>query len=147
MRTASQSKPLRITSWALQGVLAGVFIFMGAIPKLLGQFPSPQLFETLGAEPMGRYAVGVWELVAAVLIVIPKTVSIGAVLVALAMVGAFASHLGPLGMMPEFVDPANPDGDPVSLPGFVSLIFLALGLVVVFLRRDELPIIGKKNAA
>ena len=67
--------------------------------------------------------------------------------VAMAMVGAFAAHLGPLGFMTEFVDPANPEADPVTLPGFVSLVFLALAGVVIFLRRDELPGVGKTRSS
>lgn len=146
MPTASTSKGLRITSWVLQVVIAAALLFIGAIPKLTGQFPSPQLFEKIGewAEPGFRYFVGVWELAAAILIVIPKTVQWGALLVALAMVGAFGAHVAtPLGFMPEFTSPQDPE-ETVALPGFFSLIFLALGLAVLFLRRDMLPIGGKK---
>ncbi len=146
MKTASQSKQLKIIALVLQVALAVVFIMMGAIPKLMGQFPSPQMFEKLGAEPMGRYFVGGWELISAILILIPKTAVIGASLIALAMVGAFASHVGKLGMMAEFIS-VDPEVDPVTVPGFLSLALLAVAVVVVFLRRDELPIVGKKKAA
>jgi uncharacterized membrane protein YphA (DoxX/SURF4 family) len=133
--------------WVLQVLLALMFIMSGA-QKLAGMFPSPQIFEQIGswAEPSFRYFVGVWELLAGVLIVIPKFRMYGALLLALAMAGAFGSHIAtPLGFMPEFVDPSNTDGDATTVPGFMSLIFLALSLVVIYLRRDELPF-GKNKA-
>lgn len=134
----------KIVSWVLQVALAGVFIAMGAVPKLLGQFPSPQLFETLGAEPAGRYFVGTWELVAAVLILIPKTAVYGALLIVLAMAGAFASHLGPLGVSPEFTNPKT-GGTEAPPMFFMAIGLLMLGAVVVFLRRDQLPVVGKSG--
>jgi uncharacterized membrane protein YphA (DoxX/SURF4 family) len=149
--TASTNKPATITSWVLQVVGAGGMLVMGAVPKLLGQFPSPALFERIAentgiaaAEPFGRYAVGVTELTAAVLLLVPRLHVWGGVVLSVAMLGAFATHLGPLGMFPEFTEPET--GETITLPFFFSLVFLAVGLGVVVLRRDELPGVGPKRA-
>lgn len=143
--TASTSTPARIVSWALQGIGAGAMIMMGAIPKFTGQMPSPLVFEELGVEPWGRYLVGMIELAAAVLLLVPRAYVFGGLLLMFAMGGAFAAHVGPLGLFPEFTDPQT--GEVVPLPFFISLILLAMGAGVTLLRRDELPFGPWKKSA
>ncbi len=138
MRTASESKPLRITSWVLQLVLAAAFLGMGALPKLTGDPMAVELFELVGA-PWARIVVGVIELVAAILLVIPRTAAYGGIAAILAMFGAIASHLGPLGIMPELTDPGTGEKGPVPM-FFMAIAFLVLAAVVVYLRRDQLPL-------
>ena len=144
--TASSNTAARITAWALQGVGAGAMVFMGALPKFTGAFPSPQLFEQLGAGDLGRYGVGVMELAAAVLLLVPRQHAVGGLLLALTMLGALAAHLGPLGIAPEFTDPET--GEVLAPPLFFMAIgLLVFGLGVVVLRRDELPVLSEKFAA
>lgn len=143
--TASTSSATNIVSWALQGIGAGAMIFMGALPKFTGAFPSPQLFDELGAGDIGRYGVGALELAAAVLLVVPRAHAVGGALLVMAMVGALGAHLGPLGIAPEFTDPTT--GEVLAPPLFAMAIGLfAVGLGVVALRRDELPVVGGKFA-
>lgn len=66
--------------------------------KFTASAESVYIFETLGMEPYGRIASGVAELVAAVLLLIPKTKRYGAVMAAGIMVAAIASHLLILGI-------------------------------------------------
>jgi putative oxidoreductase len=141
--TASTNKGALAGAWVLQLIGAGAMIAMGAVPKFLGQFPSPDLFARIAensgvgfAEPWGRYVVGATELAAAILLLVPKLHVYGGALLVLAMLGAFGTHVGPLGMFPEFT---SADGETVSLPFYMSLIFLVVGAGVVVLRRDELP--------
>ncbi len=146
MKTASQSKPLNIVAWVLQIALAGVFIMMGALPKLTGDYMAVQIFEEVGKGQGLRYVVGGIELVAAVLLLIPKTRAIGGLAAAGAMVGAIGAHLfTPLGIMPELAAEEGATPEPMPLI-FMAGAFLVLSLVVVFFRRDELPIIGSKSA-
>ncbi|MEZ5330609.1 MAG: YHS domain-containing (seleno)protein [Thermoanaerobaculia bacterium] len=56
------------------------------------------IFSRLGAEPWGRLGSGVVELVASILILLPATVTIGALLAVGVMAGAVASHLTVLGI-------------------------------------------------
>ena len=92
MKTASQSKPLAITAWAMQIILAAVFVLMGAFPKLSGDVYSVALFEKLGFEP-GRFIVGGAEAIAAVLLLVPGAHAVGGALVVGLMLGAIGSHL------------------------------------------------------
>lgn len=141
MKTASQSKPLAITAWAMQIILAVVFVLMGAFPKLSGDVYSVALFEKLGFEP-GRFIVGGAEAIAAVLLLVPGAHAVGGALVVGLMLGAIGSHLGPLGIDTELMINGEPETLPQLFP--MSIVFLVLALALVALRRDELPLIGAK---
>ncbi len=66
--------------------------------KFTGAEESVYIFTTLGAEPYGRIGSGVIELVAAILILIPRTTVFGALIAAGTMLGAILSHLFILGI-------------------------------------------------
>lgn len=59
---------------------------------------SVYIFTKLGLEPYGRIGIGVFELITAVLILIPKTKYVGAALSIGVISGAIFAHLGPLGI-------------------------------------------------
>ena len=59
---------------------------------------SVYIFTTLGIEPFGRISSGVVELIASILILIPRTTLLGAVLACGTMIGAILSHLFILGI-------------------------------------------------
>jgi putative oxidoreductase len=59
---------------------------------------SVYIFTQLGVEPYGRYFSGVIELIAALLILYPKTTGLGAFLSAATMAGAITGHIGVLGI-------------------------------------------------
>ena len=118
-----------IAFWGMRAVVAVVFIGMGALPKLQADPISVELFERVGLGPAEAmmYATGLMELIAGVMIVVPmKAVSLsGALLAVGVMGGAIFSHLfTPLGVMPEFTDPAT--GEAFTMPGFPIAIVLAL---------------------
>jgi putative oxidoreductase len=84
-------------SWALQAVVA-VILLQTLFFKFTGAEESVYIFTKVGAEPWGRYASGIVELVAAVLLLVPGWAAPGA-LVALAVIsGAVVSHLTVLGI-------------------------------------------------
>lgn len=56
------------------------------------------IFSTLGAEPWGRWGSGVFELIAAVLILLPMTKVWGSLLTMGVMAGAILSHVFILGI-------------------------------------------------
>ena len=56
------------------------------------------IFSTLGIEPYGRIGSGIVELIASILILIPRTVLLGAILGLGTMAGAIISHLTKLGI-------------------------------------------------
>ena len=66
--------------------------------KFTGAPESVYIFQTLGIEPWGRLASGAAELVAAVLLLLPRTAVWGAVLSLDIISGAILSHLTLLGI-------------------------------------------------
>lgn len=83
-------------SWALRIVIA-VILGQTLFFKFTGAQESVDLFTKLGAEPVGRYATGILELIAVVLVLVPRSVALGAVLSFGLMSGALFSHLTTLG--------------------------------------------------
>jgi putative oxidoreductase len=144
---SEMKKPMVITSWVLQVIVAAIFV-MAAIPKHTGDAGSVAMFEVLGAEPVGRYAAGSLELLAAILILIPRTIALGGVLSLGIMSGAIFSHLTKLGVSIDAEALGQPALAEAELEGptmfiMASVVFVA-SLVVVVVRRSHLPIIGSK---
>lgn len=86
-----------ILLWMLR-LTAAVILLQTLYFKFTGAEESVYIFSTLGAEPFGRIGSGVIELIAAVLILVPKTTWIGALLGLGTMAGAIFSHLFLLGI-------------------------------------------------
>jgi putative oxidoreductase len=116
-------------SWLLQIVVA-VILLQTLFFKFTGAEESIYIFTTVGAEPWGRYGSGVMELIAAVLLLIPGTVAVGALLAAGVGVGAVFSHLTLLGI--------DVKGDGGLLFGLACVV-LAGSAVVLAIHRRELP--------
>ena len=84
--------------WVLR-LIAAIILLQTLFFKFTASEESVYIFSTLGIEPWGRIASGIVELIAALLILIPKTTAFGAVLAAGVMSGAIFSHLfTPLGI-------------------------------------------------
>jgi len=66
--------------------------------KFTGAEESVYIFTTLGIEPFGRIGSGIVELIASILILIPRTTLLGALLGLGTMLGAIFSHLFILGI-------------------------------------------------
>ncbi|KAB1155504.1 DoxX family protein [Flavobacterium luteum] len=66
--------------------------------KFTGAEESVYIFSTLGAEPFGRIGSGIVELIASILILIPRTTLLGALMGLGTMAGALLSHLLFLGI-------------------------------------------------
>jgi len=79
-------------------LLAAVIMLQTLFFKFTASAESVYIFTTVGMEPWGRIGVGVMELVAAVLIVVPATAWLGAGLALGLMVGAIGMHLTVLGI-------------------------------------------------
>lgn len=122
----------RVASWIAQLAVAAIlaqtlFFKFTAAPE------SVWIFETLGIEPWGRIGSGVAELVAAVLLLIPATAALGGLLALGVIAGAIVSHLTKLGIEVQ--------GDGGLLFGLALAVF-AGSLLVVWLRRAQLPLVG-----
>jgi hypothetical protein len=120
-------------SWLLQ-LLAAAILLQTLFFKFTGAEESVYIFSTLGMEPVGRIGSGVVELVAAVLLLVPSTVTAGAVLALGLMAGAMVSHLTVLGIEVK--------GDGGLLFGLAVAVFVSAA-IVLFLRRSEIPVLGR----
>lgn len=96
------------------------------------------IFEQLGGRPAAT-AVGVMELLAVVLVLIPRTAAFGAVLALGLMSGAILTHLTTLGI--SVVDPETGERDGGLLFAMASAVVFA-SLVVLWYRGVTLPFLG-----
>src|SRR6185369_17216344 len=92
------SKPQIVFSWILQAVVA-VILFQTLFFKFTGAAESKYIFTRLGLEPWGRIGSGVVELIACILLLYPRTVTLGAILALGVISGAIMSHLTKLGIV------------------------------------------------
>ncbi|TPG39959.1 DoxX family protein [Flavobacterium pectinovorum] len=89
-----------ITIWILRIAAVGILL-QTLFFKFSGAKESIYIFSTLGIEPYGRIGSGIAELIAAILILIPRTTWIGALGACGIMTGAILSHLFVLGIVVE----------------------------------------------
>lgn len=123
--------------WMLRLVVAGI-LFQTLFFKFTASPESVFIFKQLGAEPYGRIASGVFELIASVLILTPATAGIGALLSLGVISGALVSHLTVLGI--EIMG----DG---GLLFALAVIVWVCSAVVLLAFADELPILGPRLRA
>jgi uncharacterized membrane protein YphA (DoxX/SURF4 family) len=86
-----------IAQWILR-LLAAVILLQTLFFKFSGAEESVYIFSRLGMEPWGRIGTGVFEAIASLLLLIPRTTSIGALLGLVLMGGAIFFHLTKLGI-------------------------------------------------
>ena len=91
------SKKFATLSWVLR-IIAAIILGQTLFFKFSGAAESRYIFSTLGIEPWGRYASGVAELVAVVLLLIPRTAGLGGLIGLGVISGALVSHLTLLGI-------------------------------------------------
>ena len=96
---------------------------------------SVYIFTEVGLEPYGRIAIGILELIAAILILIPKTVWLGAALTLGIISGAIMMHLTQLGIE------INGDGGTLF---YMALLLFILSALILWINRKNIPIVGKK---
>jgi uncharacterized membrane protein YphA (DoxX/SURF4 family) len=86
-----------ILQWIFR-LTAAIILMQTLYFKFTGAEESVYIFSTLGIEPYGRIGSGIAELIAAILILIPRTTLFGALIGAGVMLGAIFSHLFVLGI-------------------------------------------------
>lgn len=125
------NKTQNIISWIAQ-VVAAVILVQTLFFKFTAASESVYIFSTLGVEPVGRIGSGIAELIAAILLLIPRAAWMGGVMGMGVMAGAILSHLTILGIEVQ--------GDGGELFGLAVIVLIACG-IVVFLKRKEIPIL------
>jgi hypothetical protein len=125
------TKAFLVTSWLLRGI-AAVILLQTLFFKFTAAKESVYIFSTLGLEPWGRIGSGVVELIAAILLLLPRTVVFGAILSLGVIGGAIVSHLTKLGITLPTVD------DHGELFALAIVVFICSAAVLI-LHRQELP--------
>jgi putative oxidoreductase len=119
-QTTKPSKALNLTIWGIQILTALAFLAAGG-SKLSSAPAMVDMFEKIGLGQWFRYLTGSLEVVGALLLLLPRTASIGGWLLAALMIGAIGTHLLIIG------------GSPI--PAFVLLV-LAITVGWNRLRRS-----------
>ena len=94
---------------------------------------SVYIFEKVGLEPIGRIAIGIFELMAAALLMIRSTVWLGAAISFGIIGGAIMMHLTQIGIEVK--------GDGGLLFYLAVFVFVA-SAIILWNQRKEIPIIG-----
>lgn len=132
--TENLSKPARVVSWICR-LAAAVILLQTLYFKFSGAPESVYIFTKMGIEPWGRYASGIAELLAAALLLFPRTTAIGGLLAAGVMVGAIGSHLTKLGIVVQ---------DDGGLLFALALSVFLCAAITAFIHRRQIPIVGPK---
>ncbi len=126
------SRKATIVSWTAQ-VIVAVILFQTLFFKFTGAPEPIYIFETLGAEPWGRIGSGLVELLAGVLLLVPRCAPWGALISGGTILGAIGAHLTKLGIE------VQGDGGTLFI---MALVVLAGSVTVLVIRRRELPFLS-----
>ena len=127
---------MKIISWALRLIVAAI-LFQTLFFKFTGAEESKYIFSTVLSpelEAYGRIGSGFVELIAVLLLLLPKTVWLGAILSMGTISGAIMSHLTKLGIEVK--------GDGGLLFALAVTVFIGSSLILLIHRR-ELPVVGQ----
>lgn len=97
--------------------------------KFSGHPDSVYIFEKVGLEPIGRIGIGILELLASILLLIPKTIWMGAVLTLGILGGAIIMHLTQIG-----IEVRNDGG----LLFFTAIITFILSGIILCMNRSQI---------
>ena len=89
---------------------------------------SVYIFKQVGLEPYGRIGIGVLELIAGILLLIPKRVWLGASLTLGLIGGAIFMHLTQLGIE------VNNDGSVLFITAIVTFVLAA---IILFIYKED----------
>lgn len=129
----TMSKPTNIILWILR-IIAALIMLQTLFFKFSGAEESIYIFTTVGMEPAGRYGSGVAELIASILILIPATSWLGALLGLGVISGAIFFHLTKLGIEVQ--------GDGGYLFVLAVVVFVCCA-IIAFISRKQIPVINR----
>ncbi len=116
-----------ISIWILR-LLAAIILLQTLFFKFTAAEESIYIFTQIGMEPWGRIGIGVMELIAALLILYPKTTPFGALLAIGLMAGAIFFHLTKLGIV------VKNDGGQLFV--YAVMVLTASAVLLVIYRQE-----------
>lgn len=127
-------KARNIISWVLR-IIAAVILLQTLYFKFTAHPESVAIFSKLGIEPWGRIGTGIVELIAGILLLIPATAFIGAILGVGVMSGAIASHLFVIGIASA--------GDGGQLFMYAIIVFVSCVVIAVIHKQQGIALLKK----
>lgn len=127
---------MKVFSWILR-IIAAIIMLQTLYFKFSSSPESVKLFTTLGMEPWGRIGTGIMELIASILVLVPKTKVIGASFGIGLMSGAIFFHI------------SNPaigiyeDGSPLLFI-YACTVFIFCAILLAMHFKDLKKILQKK---
>jgi hypothetical protein len=122
-----------LLTWIIK-LTAVVILLQTLYFKFSGADESIYIFSALGIEPYGRIGSGIVELIASVLILIPRTTLLGALIGIGTMAGAILSHLLVLGIV------VQNDGGTLFILAVITFLCCA---ILIFQNRTGIPYLLK----
>lgn len=123
-----------IITWLLKSI-AAVIMLQTLFYKFTAAPESVYIFSRLGMEPWGRIGTGILELVASLLILVPRTAGIGSLMGLGIMGGALFFHLTRLGIVVQ--------NDSGQLFIYAILVFVSCMILTVIYRKELLSLFSK----
>lgn len=111
-------------------LIAVVILLQTLFFKFSGAEESVYIFSKLGVEPFGRIGSGIVELIASILLLLPRTTLLGALIGAATMLGAIFSHLFVLGIVVK-----NDGGELFTL----AIITFLCCVILIFRDKNKIP--------
>ena len=131
------NKQITVVTWIFR--LTAAFIMGQTLFfKFTAAPESVYIFSTLGMEPWGRIGIGVLELIASLLILIPYTTAFGAAIGLGLMSGAMFFHLTRLGIVVQ--------NDSGQLFAYALVVFISCVILVVLCREQLLRVLHRKKS-
>lgn len=131
-------KAKNILFWVLR-ILVAVILLQTLYFKFGAKPESVYIFTTVGMEPWGRIGSGIVELIATILLLIPRTTAFGAGLAMGTMSGALFFHLTKLGIV------VMDDGG--SLFYLAATVFLCSAILLIAFKEQVLALVLKNGKA
>lgn len=124
----------KIISWIAR-IGAAVILLQTLFFKFTAHPDSVYIFTKLGLEPYGRIGLGVVELITAILLLLPRTAWLGALVGLGILGGAIFAHLTQLGIVVTY--DGKSDGGNLFALAVISFVLCAITL---YLHRAEIQI-------
>ncbi|MBC2845481.1 DoxX family protein [Winogradskyella flava] len=115
-------------------IIVAVILIQTLRFKFTAHPDSVYIFESVGLEPYGRIGIGILELIAGILLLVPKTIWIGALLTLGLIGGAIMMHLTKLGIE------VKEDGGVLF---FTAITTFILSAIILYTHRRNIPFLGK----
>jgi uncharacterized membrane protein YphA (DoxX/SURF4 family) len=120
-------------TWVLK-IIAALIMLQTLYFKFTGAEESVYIFSTLGMEPWGRIGTGIFELIASILILYPRTTVIGALIGTGLMAGAVFFHITKLGIAVR--------GDGGQLFIYALLVLVSCAILLLINRKEIIAFIN-----